>query len=94
MPFAPGTTDKILKKLIEEDEEVIYEIDKVNPRIHHLLINDKDKFAMITQLLGQTTSVKLTTDEWISFPINRKFPIIDATVLDDVKKLIAGSKWY
>jgi hypothetical protein len=104
MPFATRTTDKILKKLIEEDKKVIYEIDKGNSRIHHLLINQQyktyqrklqRKSAMLSQLLGPFTTVQLTTGEWISTPVlNRKFPIMNANVLDEVRNLIAGSKWY
>jgi hypothetical protein len=95
MPFTMKTTDKILKQLIEQDQKVIYYIDKVNPRIHHLLISDKDKSKMINQLLGQFTTVELTTGEKISFPVNRnRFPVINAIDLDTIKNLIAGTKWY
>jgi hypothetical protein len=96
MPFAPGTTDKILKELIEVDEKVVCYIDKVNPRTHHLLIPDKGRSAMVNNSLLRATSVQLMTGERISFPhnLNCKFPIIDASVLDEVKKLIAGTKWF
>ena len=101
MPFSPPTTDKILKKLIEEDEKIIYEIDKVNPRIHHLLINDKDKLAILnSRLRVQTTCAQLSDGRWacVPTPTNpnkpRLLPNIDPTVLDTVIKLLAGTKWY
>ena len=99
MTFAHGTTDKILKKLIEEDEKVTYYIDKVNPRIHHLLINDKDKLAILNSRLGlQTTCAQLLAGGWMCVPTyphkRRLLPNIDATVLDNVTKILAGTKWH
>ena len=95
MPFAHRTTDKIIKKLIEEDEKVTFYKDKVNPRIHHLLINDKDKSAIMNQFL-RSTSVEVAGKGWISYIHNEKFPVqfIDETTLDIVKKILAGTKWF
>ena len=52
MPFAPGTTDTLLKELIEEDKSIIYIIDKVNPRVHHLFVNNPVKLAMMNLTLS------------------------------------------
>ena len=41
--MAPRTVRKYLKELIEEDKKVVCIVDKVNPRIHHLFINDQIK---------------------------------------------------
>jgi hypothetical protein len=103
MPFSPPTTDKILKKLIQQDEKIIYEIDKVNPRIHHLLINDKDKLAILnSRLRPMMTCAQLTDGRWACVPTStqanmakaRLLPNVDPTVLDTVIKLLAGTKWH
>jgi hypothetical protein len=103
MPFSPPTTDKILKRLIEQDEKIIYEVDKVNPRIHHLMINDKDKLAILnSRLRAQMTCAQLTDGRWACVPTStpaneakaRILPNIDSTVLDTVIKLLAGTKWH
>jgi hypothetical protein len=102
MPFAHRTTDKIIKKLIEEDEKVTFYIDKVNPRIHHLLINDKDKLAILnSRLRPMMTCAQLSDGRWACSPTptptniaKARLPNVDPTVLDTVIKLLAGTKWH
>ena len=98
MPFAHRTTDKIIKRLIEEDEKVTFYIDKENPRIHHLLINDKDKSRILNSRLGlQMTCAQLLGGGWACVPTyphkRRLLHNIDPTVLDTVTKIVAGTKW-
>lgn len=85
------TTDKIFKKLIDEDHKVIYDIDEVNSRIHHLHINSSYRSVFQTQkkiknLLTSKaeeqiknmscTTVQLQNGGWISIPVNREFTML------------------
>ena len=47
LDMAPKTARKYLKQLIEEDKKVTYLVDKKNPRIHHLYINDPIELALM-----------------------------------------------
>ncbi|HEY1247871.1 MAG TPA: hypothetical protein VGE97_02675 [Nitrososphaera sp.] len=47
LDMASRTVRRYLKELIEEDKKVICIIDKVNPRIHHLFLNDPIKLAVM-----------------------------------------------
>lgn len=50
-PSSPGPTERALKRLIEREKKVFYEIDKSNKQIHHLFINDNNAFNQISKKL-------------------------------------------
>jgi hypothetical protein len=79
MPFAYGTTDRILKDLIDEGK-ITCTLDKKNPRIHHLFINDvrmsqlRTKDLLLSRFEGQIKDQIYTTvnlgGHLVSIPVN------------------------
>lgn len=96
MDMATPTTDKILKKLIQVDKKITCVIDSVNPRIHHLIVNNENKMLMANLLLKKAeeqlkkemyTRVELTSGEMLAFPLT--FPLTNGT---GVKNLVATAR--
>ena len=95
------TADKILKKLIQ-DEKVVCEIDKVNPQIHRLHINNETRSLIKTKNLilsrfeeqfnnQKYTMAQLTTGGWAVMPVNDTITInLKSVVMQNPTKRAAG----
>jgi len=96
--MAPRTVRKHLQNLIEDEKKVVCIVDKANPRIHHLFINDQVKLAIMSLAMSrveeQMKNQRYTIAEMVgggyAVQPHGGLPIFTSTIGDSVKRLIGS----